>query len=277
MCFFFVFFGVCKCSHPFTTITQTSQASGSGPKPIRPDDKRCLYSDGYFQTDKLAVKFDLCSTISGVRDGGAGRPEGPHPPVNLLIYRWVRFLSSLFTASEEEISTGGMRTFVSETLSGVIMNKSQCAEIRQAVCLWAQEEVKVRRRLFKTSAPVISANSGRNVQLSELHLWRWTPAEQFGLLCCGSMAFLPGDNSHCVNSNILTEAYFLSLSKFPSRSLFWLFCSFKFFFFFHTTSVSKDCIKASRLNHPQWQKLKKKKKKCANRWNVSPLTSCCYI
>lgn len=81
MCVFFLFFfRVCECSHPFTTITQTSQASGSVPKPIRPDDKRCLHSDGYFQTDKLAVKFDLRSTTSRVCDWGAGRPEGPPPP-----------------------------------------------------------------------------------------------------------------------------------------------------------------------------------------------------
>jgi len=55
--------GVCciwVCSHSFTTITQTSQASGFMPKPIHPDDKQCLHSDGYLVTGGLMGKSDLC-------------------------------------------------------------------------------------------------------------------------------------------------------------------------------------------------------------------------
>lgn len=112
---------------------------------------------------------------------------------------------------------------------------------------------------LKTSAPVISANSGRNVQLSELHLWSWTPAEHFGLLYCGLMTFLPGDIAPpCEFKHLNRSLLFLSLSKFPSLALFWLFSAPLNIYFFYTTSVSKDCIKAGRLNHPQWQKLKKK-------------------
>lgn len=161
-------------------------------------------------------------------------PSSSSLPVNLLIYGRVWFLSSLFTASEKEISTGGMRKFVTETLSGVMMNKSQSAEIRQAVCLWAQEEVEVRRRLF------------RKLQ----HLWSLqTQAEMSNFQSCTCEAelqlsisdfcivvwwlFSPGTFLRRVNSNILTEAYFFVFEQISiSRSLFWLFRSFKYLFFF---------------------------------------------
>lgn len=75
--------GVCECSHPFTTITQTSQASGSAPKPIHRDDKQCLHSDGYLQTDKLAAKFDLCFILCSHKSCD---PQEGLAPVPLLIY-----------------------------------------------------------------------------------------------------------------------------------------------------------------------------------------------
>lgn len=86
---------------------------------------------------------------------------------------------------------------------------------------------------LKTSAPVISANSGRNVQLSELHLWSWTPAEHFGLLYCGLMTFLPGDISPpCEFKHLNRSLLFLSLSKFPSRALsFGFFAPLNIYFF----------------------------------------------
>lgn len=81
---------MCESSHPFTTITQTSQASGSAPK------KTMGMTSGvyivmvtYRQTSSLG-KFDLCFILSYsaavkavIHSGGAGDPVAP---VNLLIY-----------------------------------------------------------------------------------------------------------------------------------------------------------------------------------------------
>lgn len=156
-------------------------------------------------------------------------------PVNLLIYGRVWFLSSLFTASEKEISTGGMRKFVTETLSGVMMNKSQSAEIRQAVCLWAQEEVEVRRRLFRKL----------------LHLWSLqTQAEMSNFQSCTCEAelqlstsdfcivvwwlFSPETFLRRVNSNILTEAYFFCLwANFHLSLSFGFFAPLNIYFFLY--------------------------------------------
>lgn len=67
--------GGCMCvcvlklySHPFTTITQTSQTSGSVPTPIHRNEKQCLHSDGYLQTDKLTGKLDLCFILNSSKN-----------------------------------------------------------------------------------------------------------------------------------------------------------------------------------------------------------------
>lgn len=104
---------VCECSHPFTTITQTSQASGSVPKPIHPNDKYCLHSDGYLKTDKLAVRFDLCFILSSSKSCD---PQWAGDP--LLIYCGVLLFSSLLL-QEEKTSAGGMRKCITETVSRV--------------------------------------------------------------------------------------------------------------------------------------------------------------
>lgn len=76
---------MCECSHPFTTITQTSQASGSEHKPIHPDDKRCLHSGGFLPTEKHAHKFDLCFRVKGVKAVICSAASGNRDdPVNLF-------------------------------------------------------------------------------------------------------------------------------------------------------------------------------------------------
>ncbi len=95
---------VCECSHPFTTITQTSQASGSVPKPsILMTSSVYIVMVTYRQTSSqrsLIYVLHLAAVKAAIHSGGAGDPAAP---VNLLIYYWVLFLSSLLLQVEKNI------------------------------------------------------------------------------------------------------------------------------------------------------------------------------
>lgn len=80
VCAFLCVFGV--CSHPFTTITQSSQDCGSVPTPIYPDDMSCLHSDGFIQTQKLAPRFDPC--FKNTR-----QQQRQRPTVEALVTWWT--------------------------------------------------------------------------------------------------------------------------------------------------------------------------------------------
>lgn len=87
----------------------------------------------------LIYVLHFAAVKAAIHSGGAGDPAAP---VNLLIYYWVLFLSSLLLQVEKEYLPVEWENLSLKQLRELSWIKSQCVELSETICFeWWHQEV----------------------------------------------------------------------------------------------------------------------------------------